>query len=107
MARTPQVPGAAKTTAAAKAAAAAEEAALEQQQNESSVASEPVPVVNQSEQEQSAPTNQELLEQIKLLKRQLIAQSNNLQSNGQTEPVAPRARTRDVVGPHGWTKEAI
>ena len=93
MARTPVVPGAAKAAAA------------KVEDQPTSVVSEPVPPVDQSE---------ELLDpyaEIERLKAELAAKDVVLaaQPSDQTEatPTAGPKRTRDVVGPHGWTKEFI
>ena len=71
-----------------------------------SAASEPVQEVNQSEQEQAAPSYEDLQAQINEMK-QLLASQNQNQTSVVSEPVAQHVRTRDVVGPHGWTKEVI
>ncbi|WP_353170886.1 hypothetical protein [Acinetobacter rudis] len=76
-----------------------------------STASEPVQQVNQSEQDQTAstaevPSYEDLQTQINEMK-QLLASQNQNQSSVVSEPVAPHVRTRDVIGPHGWTKEVV
>jgi len=77
-----------------------------------STASTPVQEVNQSEQEQQAaamaeaPSYEDLQAQINEMK-QLLASQNQNQTSVVSEPVAQHVRTRDVIGPHGWTKEVI
>ncbi|WP_155757959.1 hypothetical protein [Acinetobacter rudis] len=76
-----------------------------------STASTPVQLVNQSEQEQTAataeaPSYEDLQAQINEMK-QLLASQNQNPSSAVSEPVAQHVRTRDVIGPHGWTKEVI
>ena len=87
MARTPVVPGAAKAAAA------------KVEDQPTSVVSEPVPPVDQSE---------DLLDpyaEIERLKAELAAKEVALAAT--TTPTVEPKRTRDVLGPHGWTKEAI
>lgn len=87
MARTPVVPGAAKAAAA------------KVEDQPTSVVSEPVPPVDQSE---------DLLDpyaDIECLKAELAAKEVALAAT--TTPTVEPKRTRDVLGPHGWTKEAI
>lgn len=67
--------------------------ALPESEDTTSAASEPVQKENQSEQ-QTAPDYKDLQAQIDQLKQQL-------------GHVAEVKRTRDVIGPHGWTKEEI
>ena len=87
MARTPVVPGAAKAAAA------------KVEDQPTSVVSEPVPPVDQSE---------DLLDpyaEIERLKAELAAKEVALAAT--TTPTVEPKRTRDVLGPHGWTKEFI
>ena len=87
MARTPVVPGAAKAAAA------------KVEDQPTSVVSEPVPPVDQSE---------DLLDpyaEIERVKAELAAKEVALAAT--TTPTVEPKRTRDVLGPHGWTKEAI
>ena len=87
MARTPVVPGAAKAAAA------------KVEDQPTSVVSEPVPPVDQSE---------DLLDpyaEIERLKAELAAKEVALAAT--TTPTVEPKRTSDVLGPHGWTKEFI
>lgn len=93
MARQPQVPGATKAAAA------------KVEEQPTGVISEPVPPVDQSE---------ELLDpyaEIERLKAELAAKevAPTAQPVAQVvaTPTAEPKRTRDVVGPHGWTKEYV
>ena len=59
-----------------------------------------------SEPVQAGPTNAELLEIINGLKSQIVSQSTApvAQHVGTSDATTPK-RTRQVVGPHGWTTE--
>src|SRR5699024_10628117 len=64
------------------------------------------PTSTASEPVQAGPTNAELLEIINGLKSQIVSQSTApvAQHVGTSNATTPK-RTRQVVGPHGWTTE--
>lgn len=95
MARTPVVPGAAKAAAA------------KVEDQPTGVVSEPVSPVEQSEDLLDPYAEIERLKAELAAKEVALAAQPVAQVAATTTPTVEPKRTRDVLGPHGWTKEAI
>ncbi len=93
MARQPQVPGAAKAAAA-------------KVEDQTGVVSEPVPPVDQSEEFLDPYAEIERLK-AELAAKEVASAAQPVAQVAATTPTAEPKRTRDVVGPHGWTKEYV
>ena len=93
MARQPQVPGAAK-------------AAAKVEDQPTGVVSEPVPPVDQSEELLDPYAEIERLK-AELAAKEVASAAQPVAQVAATTPTAEPKRTRDVIGPHGWTKEFI
>lgn len=94
MARQPQVPGATK-------------AAAKVEDQPTGVVSEPVPPVDQSEELLDPYAEIERLKAELAAKEVASAAQPVAQVVATTTQTAEPKRTRDVVGPHGWTKEYV